>query len=471
MAKKPKTSARLIVKAGAQFVEPSFALAQNDVDEVLKRANLTRSDLLRLTYDDEIYGCTERRVASVIGNAWVLEGDNTDWLYGAIDTIHEAAVRAMMQGKWIGSSIAELIYRQNEDGLVCIDAIAPRAIEQFKDSDKGLMWKNPQGGEVAVIPEKILRTGVNVHTGNPYGDALLSRVYWAWYAKNYGEQFWSKFAERHASPITVVKSAVNSANREEAMRDLAELAAAAASAVADGTVALDDQDSIAFTEASTDGEAHAKFLRHQIQRIQKTLIGRVLTPDLANGSRAAQETDDGFYQDIADADLAYCERGMNHLVRCMLTVNGQDASGIYFAYTRKDIIDKTRWERDVALLNAGALAFTPQYFLDHYGLEDAHFTLRETSGSMQAALSAQPLTKGAQEVEERVQQALAAMPESLSTDSILSIAQQADSEADLVRRLSLLYDDHDASQYENWLAAALSVAESQGFTHAKQGRF
>ena len=464
---------RVVVKVGAQFVEPTFALTQNDVDEVLKRANLTRSDLLRLTYDDEIHGCIERRVSSVTGNAWTLEGDNTDWLYIAIDAIHEIAVRVMMPGKWVGSSIGEIVYQAGDDGIIRIEAIVPRAIEQFKLCDKGLRWKNPMGGEVAVIPEKVLRMGVNVHAGNPFGDALLSRVYWPWFNKNYGEQFWSKFTERHASPLTVVKSTINTIHREEAARDLAELAAAVAGAVGDGTVAMSDQDTIEFVESNNDGEAHAKFVRHQIQRIQKTLIGRVLTPDLntGSGSRAAQETDDVFYQDITDADLSYCERGMNHLVRCLLTVNGQNPDGIYFAYTRKDIIDKTRWERDVALLNAGALTFTPQYFRDHYGLEEAHFSAREALGNMQASLSAQPLTAGAQEVEDGITQALAIMPEILSEDSILALAQEAESDADLICRLALLYDDHDAGQYEQWLAAALALAEAQGFTHAKQGRF
>lgn len=90
---------------------------------------------------------------------------------------------------------------------------------------------------------------------------------------------------------------------------------------------------------------------------------------------------------------------------------------------------------------------------------------------MQASLSAQPLTAGAQEVEDGITQALAIMPEILSEDSILALAQEAESDADLIRRLALLYDDHDAGQYEQWLAAALALAEAQGFTHAKQGRF
>lgn len=458
------------VKAGAQFVVPTYSLSASDVDEVLKRANLTRTDLLKLLYDDEIYGCISRRTAAVMGNAWHIEGDNTDWLYEAVSAVYEDAVRVMMQALWIGSSIGELIWQDGEQKA--IRAVVPRVIEQFKsDADGNLVWKSPNGGEVAVIPEKVLRGAVNVNKTNPYGDALLSRVYWAWFAKNYAEQFWNKFAERHASPLTVIKSAVNTANRDEAQRDLAALAAAGSQAVADGVVAMSDQDSIEFVEANNDGAAHEKYTRHQIQRIQKTLLGRVLTSELETGSRAAQETDDGFTQSIADADLTFVERGLNHIVDCLLTVNGMDADGVYFTYERAQAIDKGRWERDVALINTGTIAFTEQYYRDNYGLEPQHFRLVEKTGTPKLSLSLSQLTPGAQEVEDGITAALKNAPEMLGVEAVLAVVREARDEADLVRRLALLYDDHDDSKYVDWLAGALALAAAQGYVHADKGRY
>ena len=449
------------VKAGAQFVVPTYSLSASDVDEVLKRANLTRTDLLKLLYDDEISGCISRRTAAVMG---------TDWLYEAVSAVYEDAVRIMMQALWIGSSIGELIWQDGEQKT--IRAIVPRVIEQFKaNADGNLIWKSPAGGEVAVIPEKVLRGAVNVNETNPYGDALLSRVYWAWFAKNYAEQFWNKFAERHASPITVIKSAVNTANRDEAQRDLAALAAAGSQAMADGVVAMSEQDSIEFVEANNDGAAHEKYTRHQIQRIQKTLLGRVLTSELETGSRAAQETDDGFTRDIADADLTFVERGINHLVDCLLTVNGMDADGVYFVYERAQAIDKGRWERDVALINTGTIAFTEQYYRDNYGLEPQHFRLVEKTGTPKLSLSLSQLTPGAQEVEDGIVAALKDAPETLGVEAVLAVAREAHDETDLVRRLALLYDDHDDSQYTDWLAGALALAAAQGYVHADKGRY
>lgn len=459
------------VKAGAQFVVPTYSLSASDVDEVLKRANLTRTDLLKLLYDDEISGCVARRTAAVMGNAWHIEGDNTDWLYAAVSAVYEDAVRVMMQALWIGSSIGELIWQDGEQKT--IRAVVPRVIEQFKsDADGNLVWKSPNGGEVAVIPEKVLRGAVNVNKTNPYGDALLSRVYWAWFAKNYAEQFWNKFAERHASPITVIKSAVNTANRDEAQRDLAALAAAGSQAVADGVVAMSDQDTIEFITANDDGTAHEKYTRHQIQRIQKTLLGRVLTSELETGSRAAQETDDGFTRDIADADLTFVERGINHIVACLLTVNGMDAEGVYFVYERAQAIDKGRWERDVALLNTGKIELTEQYYLDNYGFEPQHFrVVAAASAAPKLSLSLSQLTPGAQEVEDGIVAALKDAPEMLGVEAVLAVAREARDEADLVRRLALLYDDHDDTKYVDWLAGALALASAQGYVHADKGRY
>lgn len=468
---KPQTKVRTNpVKAGAQFVVPTYSLSASDVDEVLKRANLNRTDLLKLLYDDEISGCVARRTAAVMGNAWHIEGDNTDWLYEAVSAVYEDAVRVMMQALWIGSSIGELIWQDGEQKT--IRAVVPRVIEQFRTVDGGLVWKAPGGGEVAVIPEKVLRGAVNVNETNPYGDALLSRVYWAWFAKNYAEQFWNKFAERHASPLTVIKSAVNTANRDEAQRDLAALAAAGSQAVADGVVAMSDQDAIEFVTANDDGTAHEKYTRHQIQRIQKTLLGRVLTSELETGSRAAQETDDGFTRDIADADLTFVERGMNHIVDCLLTVNGINPDGVYFTYERAQTIDKERWERDVALLNTGKIELTEQYYRDNYGLEPQHFrVVAAAPATPKLSLSLSQLTPGAQEVEDSIVAALKDAPEMLGVEAVLAVAREARDEADLVRRLALLYDDHDDSGYTDWLAGALALAAAQGYVHADKGRY
>lgn len=377
----------------------------------------------------------------------------------------------------MGLSIGEIVYRENQDGRFIISSIEPRPLEQFSHNDKGWIWHNPQGGTITVLPEKVLVSAVNVHSNNPYGDALLSRVYWAWFNKNYGEQFWAKFAERHASPLTVVKSALNSINHEEATQELASLAAAVAGAVSAGTLAMSDQELIEFIEAKGDGAAHEKFVRHQTHKIQKTLLGRVLTSDLENSSRAAQEVEGDFASTIADADLSFCEQGLQHLLQCLLQANGDKTTGIYFSYKREKRIDRQRWERDVALLQTGLLKFSKDYFIEQHGFEPHYLDTvtpmstepqEATKKIIQASLSA--LSPAALEVEAATLEALQREPEDLS-EVILKAAGEASSEHDLILRLNDIYAEIENERHQQWLASALALAEAQGFYHAGKGVF
>ena len=150
--------------------------------------------------------------------------------------------------------------------------------------------------------------------------------------------------------------------------------------------------------------------------------------------------------DIADADLTFVERGINHLVDCLLTINGIDAEGVYFVYERAQAIDKGRWERDVALLNTGKVELTEQYYLDNYGFEPQHFrVVAAAPATPKLSLSLSQLTPGAQEVEDGITAALKNAPEMLGVEAVLAVAREAHDEADLIRRLVLLYDDHDDS--------------------------
>ena len=164
---------------------------------------------------------------------------------------------------------------------------------------------------------------------------------------------------------------------------------------------------------------------------------------------------------------------------CLLTVNGLDPDGVYFAFERKKGIDKGRWERDVALINSGAITFTAQYYLDNYGLEAQHFTVNEKAEARMSLAAAPPailngsaccaaghLTPGAQEVEDGVQRALATLPASIGADAIAQTINAASDEADLMRRLALLYDDNDPSHYAVWLEQAMVLAMAQGYYQA-----
>ena len=86
-----------------------------------------------------------------------------------------------------------------------------------------------------------------------------------------------------------------------------------------------------------------------------------------------------------------------------------------------------------------------------------------------ACCAADHLTPGAQEVEDGMRQALATLPASIGADAIAQTINAASDEADLMRRLALLYDDNDPAHYTAWLERALVLAMAQGYYQAAKG--
>ena len=65
-----------------------------------------------------------------------------------------------------------------------------------------------------------------------------------------------------------------------------------------------------------------------------------------------------------------------------------------------------------------------------------------------------------------MQRALATLPASIDADAITQTINAASDEADLMRRLALLYDDNDPSHYAVWLEQAMVLAMAQGYYQA-----
>jgi hypothetical protein len=56
------------------------------------------------------------------------------------------------------------------------------------------------------IPEKYLIPVINPTYANPYGDALLSRLYWLWFFRTHGWQYWVQWLENFGAPFLVGKT-------------------------------------------------------------------------------------------------------------------------------------------------------------------------------------------------------------------------------------------------------------------------
>jgi phage gp29-like protein len=119
---------------------------------------------------------------------------------------------------------------------------------------------------------------------NPWGRALLDRLYWVWYLKKHASKYWALFVERFAQPLAKgtypYKPGQELANREQQDRLLAIL-----NAIRTGTsIALPEGLDITFLEASRGGDAsYAAFLAWLDRAEALLLLGEVDTSGLAKG--------------------------------------------------------------------------------------------------------------------------------------------------------------------------------------------
>jgi phage gp29-like protein len=119
---------------------------------------------------------------------------------------------------------------------------------------------------------------------NPWGRALLDRLYWVWYLKKHASKYWALFVERFAQPLAKgtypYKPGQEATNKEHQDRLLAIL-----NTIRTGTaIALPEGLDVAFLEATRGGDAsYAAFLSWLDRAEALLLLGEVDTSGLAKG--------------------------------------------------------------------------------------------------------------------------------------------------------------------------------------------
>jgi phage gp29-like protein len=142
-------------------------------------------------------------------------------------------------------------------------------------------------GRLAPIPAPPMKFQVLSYgtKDNPWGRALLDRLYWVWYLKRHASKYWSVFVERFAQPLVKgtypYKPDQDLLNKEHEDRMLAIL-----NTIRTGSsIALPEGLDIAFLEASRGGDASYFSFVSWLERAQALLmLGEVDTSGLARGA-------------------------------------------------------------------------------------------------------------------------------------------------------------------------------------------
>lgn len=487
MAKKQKTVVSNNPEAGGLYShEAESALIQYltsgkapDIDDVLRKAGVPRHKLRVLLSDDEIYQCVEKRQDKLEAAPFRIEPADTKESLIIAEQIRKwwsELTMGTQNARWFGYSVLEAVY--SKIPLVHADTatqyfgwewIGEKPMQWFEPKNDGkLLYRQDGIGTPIEVNQQIkfFKTQCKPSYENPYGEALLSRLYWVWFFKTQAFKFWAKFVERFGNPLLKGKSIDNKAMKK-ALLD------AHASAV----IAIDRQDEVEMVSAlgvNGGSGAFEAFDKTLEKRIQKVILGGTLTSGTdGSGSRALGDVHLEVEKNKLGADVRMITSTLQAVIDALCLINNWKSHRIVIGEEKS--LDEKKADRDVKLKNAGA-NLTPQYFIREYGLQEGDVAelpneptpLKFSALPKQAfsfKASSQQITPEQQELEQTAHD----QPKVLMTDEQLQkIVQDATDHSDLMTKLYSATKGANVDEFEIVMSKALFMADVMGYVHAQQ---
>lgn len=447
-----------------------------DPDAVLDTVGLPRHELSRLTSDDEIDGALETRLEKVIEMPWRLEGGTDaiqEFITGELERHHERLVRGIWAAVPYGYSVMERVYYRGPDNRIRLDRTVLKPMEWFTPQRDGSLrmqvdYAQEIGGDPVDTYYKFLLTRAHPTYRNPYGEALLSRLYWPWYFRHSSWDFWMQFLERFGTPLLIGKG-----------KNPAELARALSEAVQNAAIGVPNDAEVTIAQASGDGQAFAKVEEALSARIHRRILGQTLTSGTEGGSgnRALGEVHERVAQTKANADARLVRGSLQQVVDALTVLNfGAGTESPDVVMEDDTGLQADRAERDAKLYQAG-IRFRPEYVARAYDLEEGEFTIADAGGQGGASrLSANPggallaqgqgerFTPGQQAVEDMAKSLAGRTPQPIEPGKIAAAIQDSAGPEDLQERLAELVGDAPPEEMQELFERSLFAAEVLGWT-------
>ncbi len=481
---KPK-SAGLMTSVAVENL--AFAMGRAaDVDEVLRKAGLSRQRLLVLMTDDEISQAMETRLDAVLNAPWRFvedHGEQTRFLKELFTKWHFEIVSGAWEACPYGYSVLEANYKIDENNRFTLAEIMVKPLEWFEPKNNGeLIFRKPQSSaEVNVFktyPLKFFLTRRKPSYKQPYGEALLTKLYWIWYFKTSSTKFWVKFLERFGSPLLIGK--VGGQNRKQ--QDIDAMTAALLNAHAQSILSIPAEDEVTTVGTNFSGagaSAFEAFDKVMVPRVQKVVLGQTMTSENdGGGSKALGVVHNEVRMDKRNSDLRMISPTVQELIDALCILNGFDKHTIILG-GEQDLNVKVV-ERDLKLKDLG-VQFNDKYIIETYGIKPEHFKVGVASDitpiqqfnalphkAFSFAATTRKLSPEQQEVEE-LTDAQRNM-ELLSNAQVNELLQKSETPEELAFNLMQLMPEASQSQFTANLERALYAGDVLGYVMASRGK-
>ena len=475
-------AASLFTDIAAEAVVNSLARLA-DPDLILSKLSLGREELRKLETDDEISAALETRREAVVATPWRLEpydSEPAEWLWETLEPHMDSRLRGTWSAVPYGYSVVEAVYAKGP--RVGLASVQEKPLEWFEPKrDGSLTYKAPTGGAQPVVVDsvaKFLLTRRSATYRNPYGEALLSRLYWAWFFRHNGWKFWMRYLERFSDPLLLGTALDPEATLKVLQGQGLEFA-----------VVVGAGETLTAVTAGAAGEFD-KLEMAIGRRIQKLILGQTLTSEVGDkGSYAAAQVHNQVRDDKRVSDLRLVTPTVQRLCDALWALNALPGVAPTFVLQDDRGLDLPRAERDAKLVQAGVLTLTDQYLLDRYDFEPGDFLPagaapgvpstplaadpgRSGMGGPQGVLLAAPkpqrFTQDQAAVEALADAALAQAASPIPAAKIRAAILAADDPEDLLERLAKLYAGEDAAAFQELVERSLFAADVLGYCNAQQ---
>lgn len=353
-------------------------------DPVMKNAGKTQKNLRMLLYDPHVSAVVESRKTGVRSLEYRLISENVPKKVVRFieDCLHRINTSQLyddiVDARLYGYTVLETIYELKNGQLYWKD-ISQRPQEWFGfDNDNELIFI-PLGlfDGVKCNPYKATLIQSGATYSNPYGQALLSKVFWTTQFKLDVMKAWVVYSERFGMPYTI--ASVNEAAKQS---EIQEIEGALKSLVLDAVGVFRKNVQLEFKEAhkSDSSKLFNDLIDFCNREISKAILGQTLSSDIgSSGSYAAAKIHMQVRAEIIDSDIKLVTSTMQHLINKLVELNfGLQTPVPKFALYEEYAADVERSQRDY-YLNALGVQFTNQYFIRAYGLRPDDFDVNHVS--------------------------------------------------------------------------------------------
>jgi len=357
-------------------------------DPVLKQVNNTWANYQEILWDPHLTAVIASRKSVTLSKKWFIEKDGAparvvkfiEKAFKMFD-VHRAT-EEILDSVLYGMQPMEPIWQrpkkfEGENKIFCVEFIGRPAWWFQYDRDNILRFRskaNPWPGD-EIRPYSLINPRNNPKYDNPYGEALLSKVYWSVNFKKGGFKYWVEGAERYGLPL-LEGSPPRGAGEPEYDKLFDKL-----KKIAKGTIIITPADAkITVHDLKTKGtgEMYKALVDFANAEISKAILGQTLTTEAGDkGARALGQVHDNVRHDLAESDEIKCEGSFDQLIRWMVDLNfGETVIAPKFKYEHEEDIKADLAKRDLDLKSQG-VKFLKPYYKETYNLKETDFELVE----------------------------------------------------------------------------------------------